>query len=363
MAKYLNWAADDQVGFSDGQVVASLAPDLGSTALVQPTSTYQPLYKVNQMGGLPGILFDGVDDQLTCTIPNNLAISRYVVYHYLGAGTGDGGFPRLWDGYGYGLYINRSNGQLIFRDWRGSINGDFRTPTGLVTGAMDFEVDVHYDRTVDTNLPDIWFNGVQQTVTLVTAPSGVKSSEATLWVGNNATNAPPHTKSMHGALCELGLSNTKDSLSVAAAERSRLLTKWGLSSASHFQQSVAGTMVMTGTLPVLEVDIVPPQGGLAMSGDVTAVRSTPAPIQLVVGEQDLSGTVRKKISRKLSGSLGLGALITAQLPSGFTQDTDGLIGMSGELVGIVVQTRHSDCIECTKRNIIRQSRHDHRRCT
>lgn len=362
MAKFLNWAADDQVGFSDGQAVASVAADLGSTALVQPTSTYQPLYKINQMGGLPGILFDGVDDQLQCSIPNSLTISRYVVYHYLGAGTGDGGTPRLWDGYGYGLYIVRSTGQISFRDWRSSTNGDFRTPNGLVTGAMDFEVDIHYDRTVDTNIPDIWFNGVQQVVTMVTPPSGIKSTESSFIVGNNSTNSPSHTRTVHGALCELGLSDTKDSLSVAAAERSRLLTKWGLSSASHFQQSVGGTLNLAGTLPIIEADIVPPQGGLSMSGSLTLVRHTPTPVQLVGGTQSLVGTVRKRISKKVVGSFGLSAAVTAQQPSGFATTMDGVVGMSGELVSIIVKPRHSDCIECTKRNVIRQSRRGGRRC-
>lgn len=361
MAKILNWAADDQVGFVNNDPVATMTPDLGATNLVQPTSTYQPLYKTAQLNGLPGILMDGVDDQLQCSITPVLTISRYVVYNYLGAGSGDGGAPRLWDGYGYGLYINRSTGQIVFRDWRSSINGDFRTPSGLVTGAMGLEVDVHYDRTVDTNIPEIWVNGVQQPITVVTAPSGIKTSDAAFIVGNNSTNAPSHTRSIHAVLCELGLSNTKDSLSVAAAERSRLLTKWGLSAANHFQQSVGGTVGLAGELPILQVSIIPPQGSLGLSGELSATRFTPAATQLAGGTASLSGTVIKRVRKKIAGSFGLSSLIAAGLAVSRATAMDGEIAMSGELKAVVVTRRESDCAECTKRNLIRQRRHG-RRC-
>jgi hypothetical protein len=98
---------------SDGTAVKTWQDQSGnSNHLVQSTSTKQPLYKVSQQNGLPGILFDGTDDFFTTT--SRLSTVRTVfVIHKWTATTGDFR-PLIGDSIAFNFHGGAAGGALFY---------------------------------------------------------------------------------------------------------------------------------------------------------------------------------------------------------------------------------------------------------
>lgn len=346
MTLVAKFASDEIVGLSDNDPVASWPDTSGSGfAAGNGTASARPLYKTNIQASKPGVLFDGVDDSLSYHPVNTDLISRFSVFRWSGASSGDGGFPRIWDSYGYSLYINDTTKQLQFRVWRGTTAGDFRTPNNSIVAGTTYLVEVYYDRTLTTNLPVIFLNGIQQTIQTVTPPSGVAISDTFLVLGSGQTS----TRAFKGYHFEHTFYNTVLDAVSATNERSRLLSKWGLGSAPK-AEALLGNEASTGNIPIMVLTKDTVRGSIAVVGQVTPVRRASVPREQIAHTLGMSGTItRRFVRKKLRGTLNFNSALEAAQPAIATYSTSHAMGLSGTVSAVKVRIIRKGCKECLKR--------------
>lgn len=124
------WLDASQItGLNDGDAVATW-PDVSGFArdFSQSTASRKPVFKTNQRGSLPAVLFDGADDYLTATF-SCTAKTIVVVYKVTG-------------GVQYSRPVDFNPGQkCVYRDTSNTIVGTYSgvfgpTLSGVTTGFM-----------------------------------------------------------------------------------------------------------------------------------------------------------------------------------------------------------------------------------
>ncbi|MCA9034040.1 MAG: DUF2341 domain-containing protein, partial [Planctomycetaceae bacterium] len=126
---------------------------------------------------------------------------------------GDAGEGRILDkassllnpnGSGWNLKLDQTNGSLRFSYGFSGGAGEWRTATNSIQLGQWQQVAVVYDNTNASNTPDIYINGVQQTLTAIRTPSGTPTSDAglDLYVGDRFNQ----TATYSGVVDELRIS-------------------------------------------------------------------------------------------------------------------------------------------------------------
>lgn len=174
-----------------------------------------------------GQSFDGVDDFID--VGSDSSIDDL----YLGGGTVSAWiFPIGWGEGNYGRIIDKTLNNLAGQghSFRVFVSGDVRTqrdfetnrgnwftaPNSIVLGQWYHVVSVYDDSDIDT-APDIYINGVSQSIAADDLPAGARLSDAahSLFIGNAAWGTD---RTFEGIIDELRLSKTMRSAAWIAAE-------------------------------------------------------------------------------------------------------------------------------------------------
>lgn len=314
------------------------------------SSPTAPLVKTNIQNSLRGVLFDGVDDTIHWHPANADKISRFVCFKWIGSTTQGHGTPRLFDGYGCSMAIRPDTGCIQVYYWRGSTTGDYRTDAGTIQANTPYLVELYRDRTQINIPPEIWINGQQVNVNVVSVESGVTTADTFIALGN-VTNNVNGTRSYHGHIFEAKFFDTILDSTTKASTRSALISKWGLSGAIRSKIN-AGSEAFSGSLPILVLTKDTVHGSIAFSSTVSSTRSTPSPAKTQRLQHNIAlvGAASRKFPKTgLVAGINLSGSVSAQI----TQLTGSLfertINISGRLIPTIVTNREHHCRECIKR--------------
>jgi hypothetical protein len=140
-------------------------------------------------GRLAGALgFDGVDDNASFNSP---ALGQFTVSAWVRCeGDGDSFTPRVIEMPAFNIRLKRdSAGQSVaFEAERSSVAAEWRTPLGSFRDNTWQHVAVTFDANNTAALPGMYLNGINQSLTVLSTPSGgVIANTGTGYVGNRST--------------------------------------------------------------------------------------------------------------------------------------------------------------------------------
>jgi hypothetical protein len=335
---------------ADGTALTSWTDLSASKLNLSSSSPRAPLVKTNIQNSLRGVLFDGVDDWMNWHPVNADKISRFVCFKWLGGTTAGHGTPRLFDGYECSLAIRPDTNCLQLYYWRGTTTGDYRTNAGTIQPGNTYLVEIYRDRNLINTPPEIWINGQQMNVNIISVESGVSTTDTFIALGNPTSNVNG-TRSYYGYYFEHRFFDTILDATTRASNRSAILNKWGLSGAIRSKIN-AGSEAFSGSLPILVLTKDTVHGSIAFSSTVSSTRSTPSPAKTQRLQHNIAlvGAASRKFPKTgLVAGINLSGSVSAQI----TQLTGSLfertINLSGRLIPTIVTNREHNCRECIKR--------------
>ena len=205
------WKADAISGLADGAAISSWADSSGNSKTLIGYTTGRPLYKTNVRNGLPGVLFDGVNDNFEVAL-------TFGVFTVLWASnlTGAG---NLWWGEG-DTYADFIASDQVETD-RGKPGFLRSLASDWMTGAKYFTV-----KMAATNLESrVRGGGVELPPAAVypSADMGTASEARNLWIGSRDGDDP-----IAGHLFEMMVFNVALPLATIGLLEAYLKQKWGL---------------------------------------------------------------------------------------------------------------------------------------
>lgn len=152
--------------------------------------------------------FDGIDDFITFgNVAGGLKTFSFSAWYYLDAWTTTAGMRVVGKESSLNAVdnVDVAKGWQFFADWSGT-DGTWVTPANSITLGVWQNVVATYNGTATTNDPLIYINGISQTVTEKTTPTGSYPADSTLVfrIGNNAT---PGVRAWDGKIAEVGYWN------------------------------------------------------------------------------------------------------------------------------------------------------------
>jgi hypothetical protein len=192
-----HWSFDEESG-----TIASDSSGNNNTA----TLVNGPIWTSGEIRG--ALSFDGVNDYVSFAsqAQSTLSISAWV-YARLTPGNV---FPRIIDMPGYVLFLaepgapNSNSQSLGFISRRSVQDGTWNTPANSITYNSWNHIAVVYDSSSTLNNPDLYVNGIKQTISRITSPQGTQSSnEGEGMIGNRI----PLNRGWDGLIDELRIYN------------------------------------------------------------------------------------------------------------------------------------------------------------
>lgn len=151
--------------------------------------------------------FDGVDDFITFGNLAPLTVFSMSAFYKLDAWTTTAGMRVVGKESSLNAVdnVDVSKGWQFFADWSGA-DGTWVTPASSIALGAWSNVVGTYNGGATTNDPKVYINGVSQTITEKTTPTGSYPADATLAfrIGNNAT---PGVRAWDGMIAEVGYWN------------------------------------------------------------------------------------------------------------------------------------------------------------
>jgi Concanavalin A-like lectin/glucanases superfamily len=223
------WSFDEGSG-----TTANDSSGNGNTA----TLTNGPIW--TDTGAIAGALyFDGVDDYVSfaCQPQGTISISAWV---YAQATSGNL-LPRIIDMPGYVLYLAEPGASnpmsLGFISRRATQDGKWTTPANSLAYDSWNHVAVVYDSSSTLNKPDLYINGVNQTISTFTSPQGTQTlNEGTGIIGNRI----PLNQGWQGIIDDLRVYNR----ALSAAE---IVSLYDLGNSGPFNFSLSNSMSLSAT--------------------------------------------------------------------------------------------------------------------
>jgi outer membrane protein assembly factor BamB len=168
---------------------------------------------------------------------------------------GGGNYQRILESPAYTFYINAAvltapdNPMSLAFSSQRPTKGDFKSPSNSLTYGTWYHVAATYDSSSTANLPVMYINGVSQTITTFTAPSGAQSSNVgTAYIGNRAAG----DRYFNGLIDELRIYN-------------RILSAAEINALYIGNQPATGVAIQTMTgAPAIAGDLVIASGTLAV---------------------------------------------------------------------------------------------------
>lgn len=149
-------AADELVGFADGDPVGTWTDQSGGGRdLITVSTSYRPTYKASQVNGLPGLLFDGIDDRMEVSFPS-IPAGPYDFFLVVNDTTAEDSRHVFYNSYtslGPGLYTNPTTTPDSYVVYSGSATYSPETP--LVKNQPVILTTQH-----DIGSTNFWLNGV-----------------------------------------------------------------------------------------------------------------------------------------------------------------------------------------------------------
>ena len=146
-------------------------------------ATWNPLGRIGS-----ALDFDGNDDYVsyTSTDVSEVTISTWA---YLSS-KGESDYPRIIETPAYALIFNQTGGAAnnsVELGVKRTSVGWWNTPTDSVQSGSWYHISATYDESLESNVPEIYINGIKQAITENSTPSGSISSNAgTGYIGNRA---------------------------------------------------------------------------------------------------------------------------------------------------------------------------------
>ncbi len=221
------WAADGPVyntgttQATNGQTVETWVDTspLAAANMTQATGSFQPIFRTNQLNGLPGVEFDGSNDFMSFAgdVSGDNGYTVYIVGSFAGSGVGfsisNNGTPNRYYGFGRAISYTLSDGS--------------ETTTTASNQATDWPTSTaKYGSIVYSGNTDrrIYLNGVETANTNSHAwPVGMNNS--TLGVVRRSTS---DLYRMQGFLYEVRVYNRPHGAADRTAVNNYLAAKWGL---------------------------------------------------------------------------------------------------------------------------------------
>jgi len=223
------WSFDDGTG-----TIASDSSGNGNTATLVTGPSW---VTAGEIGG--ALFFDGVDDYVSFTsqAQSIISISAWV---YAQATPGNL-LPRIIDMPGYVLYLAEpdapgSNPMSLGFLSRGSTqDGKWTTPANSLAYDTWNHVAVVYDSSSTLNNPDLYINGVKQTISKITSPQGTQTANGGAGIIGNRI---PLNRGWDGLIDELRVYNR-------ALSASEIVSLYDQGNSGPFNFSLANSMSLS----------------------------------------------------------------------------------------------------------------------
>jgi Concanavalin A-like lectin/glucanases superfamily len=198
-----------------------------------------PIWASGEIGG--ALSFDGVDDYVSFAsqAQSTISISAWV-YARLTPGNV---FPRIIDMPGYVLFLaepgvpNSNSQSLGFISKRSAQDGEWDTPANSMVYNSWNHIAVVYDSSSTFNNPDLFINGIKQTISRITSPQGTQTAnEGEGIIGNRI----PLNRGWDGLIDELRIYNR-------ALSATEIVSLYDQGNSGPFNFSLANSMSLAAT--------------------------------------------------------------------------------------------------------------------